>query len=245
MAVDPTLNQMFEDLKYLIFRFCVLVLVDLLQNLDSWMIWSRIWFRREQDEEVLSKPCFSSMVFWCFLCPSPLKNPWRAEPLWRDCQVATKGRIHSCGGLRAGSNTVWSYCVDQLCCTAKVLLLFDRRPTATQFHGVWHARYWHFMQLEQKGAVGFIELAWDAQESWSFLLLYRNDPVTPLLQQWTYQAGLDFRDGMTHAMCYCPVSSIIFNHHESSWIIINSYQKSSSLIVNHHQSSSILVHWSS
>jgi len=51
------------------------------------------------------------------------------------------------------------YGVFQLCCTAKVLLLFDRRPTATQFHGVWHARYWHFMQLEQKGAVGFIELA--------------------------------------------------------------------------------------
>lgn len=109
MAVDPTLNQMFQDLKYLIFlRFCVLVLVDLLQNLDSWMIWSRIWFRREQDEEVLfrspaSLPWFFLMFF--FVSGAPVKNPWRAEPLWRDCQVATKGRIHSCGGLRAGSLT--------------------------------------------------------------------------------------------------------------------------------------------
>ena len=47
---------------------------------------------------------------WRFLRPSPVKNPWRAEPLWRDCQVATKGRIHSCACLRADST-----CMELLC----------------------------------------------------------------------------------------------------------------------------------
>ena len=162
MAVDPTLNQMFEDLKYSIFRFCVLVLVDLLQNLDSWMIWSRIWFRREQDEEVLSKPCFASMFFFDVFCVLRQSRIHEEQSLFEGI-VKSQQKGESTPVAASELARLWSYCVFQLCCTAKVLLLFDRRPTATQFDGIWHARYWHFMQLEQKGAVGFIELAWDAQ----------------------------------------------------------------------------------
>ena len=125
---------------------------DMKQNLIQ------TWTRWGSPHGPASLPWF----FDVFLCPSPVKNPWRAEPLWRDCQVATKGRIHSCGGLRTGSNTVWSYlvwtsCAAQLrfcCCLtegqqqhsfAQCLACSVLAPT---------------MQLEQKGAVGFIELAY-------------------------------------------------------------------------------------
>ena len=214
--------------KSLIFRISVLVLVDLqVQNLGSWMFWTRIKFTHDSWKSKWGSqstwPCFAHVFLTFLLYRFARISLWavlwvllETESLTFFASFASQESMKSRASLKGLSSRnkrenpllclpqSWLHLhgasVFQLicCCTAKVLLLFDRRlgNTAMVFG----------MQLEQKGAVGhpkFVFLA--VQERPSYAVATAMDIP-----------GTDFRGGIASAMSYCSVSSIIMNHHQST-----------------------------